>query len=117
MPWITAFASGGRGDRFDARIGPYKDHYDFRNKLVHKGLSFTAIDVKGEDACQYMQNMLSRCIGTFVDQGFTNRRDAVVFALDLLGTPSIEAAIARMVPKHFKLPVAADSQFRAHLKM
>ena len=63
-----------------------------------------------------MQRMPSLCIGTFIDQSFTSRRDAEVFAFDLLGTPSIEAVIARMGPKHFKLPVAADSNFRAHLK-
>lgn len=114
--WITAFASGARDDRFDALIGPYGDHYDFRNKLVHEGLSFAAMGVKGEDACQFMLHMLSLCIGTFIDQGFANRHDAAVFAFELLGTQSIEAAITRMGPKHFKLPVAADPQFWAHLK-
>jgi len=110
--WINAFASNGRDDRFAAVLPPYDHHYGLRNDLVHSGKTFASLGLKGEEACQFMLDILGSCIICFIRQEFTSRADADSFALRLLGTAPYEAVIRARGKAEPSLPIATDKKFK-----
>lgn len=113
--WVAAFTSRGNAETFATQLDGYDTHYGYRNKLVHEGRSFAAIGVKGEDACQFMHNVLASCIKTFLLEGFMTRQDAANYAYALLQLPAYQPSMAALVTKNFKLPIVGDAKFIEHM--
>ncbi|MEQ9245475.1 MAG: hypothetical protein RLO21_05745, partial [Nitratireductor sp.] len=114
--WIMAFASGGNAQRFDTLLTAFDTHYCVRNRIVHEGESFASLGVVGEEQCQFILDLLTSCIGTFLDRGFTSRREAAEFAYDMLTSAAVTPRLAAIRSKHFKLPLADDKGFTQHMQ-
>jgi hypothetical protein len=112
--WISAFASAGVPARFDRLLGDFDRYYRLRNQVVHKGESFAGLGIAGEEACQFMLELLAACLRTFVVQGFGSRAEAKTFAFGLLEGPDLAASVATLGPTQFTLPLASDKEFSKH---
>lgn len=114
--WISAFGSGGNAARLATLLAEFNRHYSVRNLIVHEGATFAGLGLVGEDQCQFMLELLSACILTFVQEGFTTRGAAAAFAFDALSSLAITPHLTAMASTQFKLPLTADKEFTKHMQ-
>lgn len=92
--WICALASDGDPAQFERLLPAFDALYDLRNDLVHRGRTFASMGQAGEEACQFMLELLGASLVALLRRSFTTRRQVKDFAFATLTDPALAAAIA-----------------------
>ena len=77
---VCGVASCGSVEVFNSIYEEFFDLYELRNKMVHSGQTLALLDQDSVEACQFMFDILSRCIHCIVTNDVSDDEDLKAFS-------------------------------------